>query len=145
MPVEVANGVSEPASLPNGDLKSLQNPNAKKNRDSERRRRRRKQKKNKKNAAAGDDSDTAADDADGTAGDSSKENSDPHKVFWTWMLSIFYLFFAELHNVFLLMISVYTYSETKELLNTMLQNKNMLDCGNSIFSSVEYLPSFSIM
>lgn len=81
MPVEVANGVAENISLPNGDLKS-ENPNAaaKKSRETERRRRRRKQKKNKKSAAAGDDSDTAADDASGTADDNSKENSGPQKA-----------------------------------------------------------------
>lgn len=81
MTVEVANGVAETVSLPNGDLKS-QNPSggAKKLRETERRRRRRKQKKNKKNAAAGDDSDTATEDANGVADESSKENSDPQKV-----------------------------------------------------------------
>lgn len=81
MPVEIANGVAESLSVPNGDLKS-QNPNAaaKKSRETERRRRRRKQKKNKHSATNGDDSDTAAEDADGVAHDSSKENSDPQKV-----------------------------------------------------------------
>ncbi|KAL2244809.1 UNVERIFIED_CONTAM: Splicing factor 3B subunit 2 [Sesamum indicum] len=81
MPVEVANGVAENITHPNGDLKS-QNPNgaAKKSRETERRRRRRKQKKNKQNAAAGDESDTAAEDANGTADDVSKENFDPQKA-----------------------------------------------------------------
>lgn len=81
MPVEVANGVAENISLPNGELKS-QNPNggAKKLRETERRRRRRKQKKNKQNVGAGDDSDTPAEDANGVSNDSSKENSDPQKV-----------------------------------------------------------------
>lgn len=81
MPVEVANGVAEAISVPNGDLKS-QNPSAtaKKLRDTERRRRRRKQKKNKQSSANGYDSDTAAEDASGVAHDSSKENSDPQKV-----------------------------------------------------------------
>lgn len=81
MPVEVANGVAESQPVANGDLKS-QNPNAaaKKSRETERRRRRRKQKKNKQSVANGDDSDTAAEDADGVAHDSSKENSDPQKV-----------------------------------------------------------------
>lgn len=81
MPVEVANGVAETPSVANGDLKS-QNPNAaaKKSRETERRRRRRKQKKNKQSAANGNDSDTGAEDTDGAANDSSKENSDPQKV-----------------------------------------------------------------
>ncbi|KAL6573958.1 hypothetical protein OROHE_001500 [Orobanche hederae] len=81
MPVEVANGFAEAAFLPNGDLNS-QNPSGavKKSRESERRRRRRKQKKNKQNAAAGNDSNTAAEDADGTVDGSCKENSDPQKA-----------------------------------------------------------------
>ncbi|KAK4439914.1 Splicing factor 3B subunit [Sesamum alatum] len=81
MPVEVANGVAENITHPNGDLKS-QNPNgaAKKSRETERRRRRRKQKKNKQNAAAGDESDTAAEDGNGTSDDVSKENFDPQKA-----------------------------------------------------------------
>ncbi|KAL2471522.1 Splicing factor 3B subunit [Abeliophyllum distichum] len=68
-----------------GDLKS-QNPSnsaVKKSRESELRRRRRKQKKNTKasqDTVAGDDSDTAAEDVNGTANDSSIENSDPQKV-----------------------------------------------------------------
>ncbi|KAG6416563.1 hypothetical protein SASPL_123995 [Salvia splendens] len=80
MPVEVANGVAESLTVPKGDLKS-QNPNAaaKKSREIERRRRRRKQKKNKHSVANGDESDAAAEDTDGVAHDSSKENSDPQK------------------------------------------------------------------
>ncbi|KAL6546642.1 hypothetical protein OROMI_022363 [Orobanche minor] len=81
MPVEVANGFAEAAFLANGDLNS-QNPSGavKKSREFERHRRRRKQKRNKQNAAAGNDSDTAAEDANGTVDGSSKENSDPQKV-----------------------------------------------------------------
>ncbi|CAA0817897.1 proline-rich spliceosome-associated (PSP) family protein [Striga hermonthica] len=81
MPVEVANVAPEVTSLPNGDLKS-QNPSgaAKKSRESERRRRRRKQKKNKHSGDGGDDIDAAAEDANGTAEDSSKENSNPQKA-----------------------------------------------------------------
>ncbi|KAL6546638.1 hypothetical protein OROMI_022359 [Orobanche minor] len=71
----------EAAFLPNGDLNS-QNPSGavKKSRESEHRRRRRKQKKNKQNAAAGNDSNTAAEDADGTVDGSCKEYSDPQKA-----------------------------------------------------------------
>lgn len=85
MPAEVANGLVENPSLANGDLKPG-NPSdssataAKKSRETERRRRRRKQKKNKQNATQGNDSDTDADDRNGPADDSSKENSDPQKV-----------------------------------------------------------------
>uniref|UniRef100_A0A3Q7FR37 PSP proline-rich domain-containing protein n=1 Tax=Solanum lycopersicum TaxID=4081 RepID=A0A3Q7FR37_SOLLC len=82
MPVEVANVVTEAIGNPKGDLRP-QNPNAasKKSKESDRRRRRRKQKKNKaaSKVANGEDSDNAAQDANGGAEDSSKENSDPQK------------------------------------------------------------------
>jgi len=83
MPVEVATGVTEAIGNPKGDLRP-QNPNAasKKSKESDRRRRRRKQKKNKaaSKVANGEDSDNGAQDANGGAEDSSKENSDPQKV-----------------------------------------------------------------
>ncbi|KAL2473318.1 proline-rich spliceosome-associated (PSP) family protein [Forsythia ovata] len=84
MTVEVANGIPETLPYQNGDLKSRNHSNAvKKSRESERRRRRRKQKKKKAslaNIASGDDSDTAAENSNGTVDDSSKKDSDPQRA-----------------------------------------------------------------
>ncbi|XP_055827192.1 uncharacterized protein LOC129895492 [Solanum dulcamara] len=67
----------------NGDLKSKNtntNAGSRKSKENERRRRRRKQKKNNKVASRGEDSDTSnADEANGGAVDTDKENSDLQK------------------------------------------------------------------
>ncbi|XAR66437.1 hypothetical protein NMG60_11012672 [Bertholletia excelsa] len=83
MTVEVANGVAESLSYPNGDLKPQNPSNAsalKKSRESERRRRRRKQKKNKSSQpVTADDSDTAADE-DGANDENAEGSADLQKA-----------------------------------------------------------------